>query len=127
MIFESIKSILQELEVPKCFENFTGKKKKNCIQSNTSNYHVGFREKSQKDAATLEIFNQFAAKVSDKKGSGKEHKSYLKMMKDFYSVVRKFDEPFVWGKVSNEKSVESDDEDEFEKNIQKAPEALSQE
>ena len=99
LLFESTKSILQEVDVPKCFEKFRGKKMKNCMQNETSRYSLGFGEKSQNDTATLEIFNQFAAKVSDTSGSGEKHKSFLEMMKDFYDVVKKFDEPFVWRKV----------------------------
>ena len=78
---------------------------KNCVQNETSQYALGFSEKSNFDKTTRSLFKEFAAKFEEKLIDGKEPRPYFNMILDYNKTIEDLDRPFVWSKVqtSNQK------------------------
>ena len=69
---------------------------KNAVQIETSRYALGFGGSSKFDAATVELFKEFAAKSEGEKFNGKEPRSYFHMLKEYEQIVSYLDKKFIW-------------------------------
>ena len=77
---------------------------KNCVQSETESYALGFGEMSKFDETTLRIFKEFGAKSAGELFNGKDPRPYFEMIQDYNEIVEDLDKAFVWSKaLQNEK------------------------